>query len=213
MIFYADKKIAGSETQIELRLHDAQGFSSYKFWLNVKAIPGEKNRFEKPKPPVFEIKIPTNSTTGNVTNPFEEKEKEKEKPKDPVELKLEEDIQELDTFIKSENGYLMEGGLPLNDPRQIKLIAEKLPFPVPYASKVSREGGIKVGFTKPVTAREDLNAMVEKGLVEVYLYSSQADKIIKGKGYQPKNLDTSDVLGILKKDDKGGIADDVFGAI
>lgn len=55
--------------------------------------------------------------------------------------------------------------------------------------------------------------MVEKGLVEVYLYSSQADKIIKGKGYQPKNLDTSDVLGILKKDDENGIADDVFGAI
>jgi hypothetical protein len=52
---------------------------------------------------------------------------------------------------------------------------------VPYANKVTATGGVRIKFSKPVGKIDDLVAMTKKGLIEVWLNSSTADKIIKGK--------------------------------
>jgi len=75
-------------------------------------------------------------------------------------------------FVKSEYGYLLDAGMPVSNPKMQQLLTDKIPFAVPYANKVTSNGGVRIKFSKPVEKIDDLVAMTTKGLVEVYLVSS-----------------------------------------
>ena len=134
----------------------------------VKPIPGEVNKFA-PIKPKFEGVVPV------------EKKKEEKKPEPKLEEKKDPILEEIELFKTSDYGYLLDNGLPVSDARQQKILADKIPFAVPYANKVTTTGGVRIKFSKPVGKIDDLVAMTKKGLIEIYLVSSHADKIIKGK--------------------------------
>lgn len=46
--------------------------------------------------------------------------------------------------------------MPITDPRQVEILKNEIPFPVPYPAKATTAGEIRIGFTQPVNKIDDL---------------------------------------------------------
>ena len=62
-------------------------------------------------------------------------------------------------------------------------LAKDIPFPVPYAVSLDKHGFLDIEFNHQVEIREDLESIVNQGLIRVSLISESldVDAVVEGK--------------------------------